>query len=197
MNTELIPQQELEKYQGYLGTAERFGMSLEIKTDADYQAALVEGKTIKDQYEIIIGRKEQITKPLNATLKSVRDLFRPLEASMEVTLGVIKAKMLGYTAEKERKVAEAAAKIDARVERGTLSEAQASVKKFVAQVPKTVSTSSGSATTKKVRKYYVTDMSLVPVEFTIPDMVKIKASFVSGFPVPGCEERIESSLSFN
>lgn len=197
MTNEFIPKQELEVYEKQLGTAEKFGLSLEVKSDEDYQSALIEGKSIKEQLEIIVKRKEEITKPLNVTLKSVRALFAPLENSLESTLKIIKTKMVGYTDEKERKAEVASKKIDARVEKGTLSQAQANVKKFVNEIPKTVATSAGSATTKKVKKYYIVDKSLVPLDFLEVDMVRVKASYKSGFPVPGIEERLESELSIS
>ena len=194
MNNELIPQKELEVYKGQLDTAERFGLELLVKNDSDYQRALVEGKSIKERLEIITKRKEEITKPLNASLKSVRDFFRPMETRLDDTLRIIKAKMLAYTEEKERKVEINQKKIEARLEKGTISQAEANVKTFMNRVDKTVVTESGSATTKKVKKYYVTDIGQVPLEFLEVDMIKVRASFKSGMPVPGIEERVENEL---
>lgn len=193
--TNIIPQNELDTYQGELDTAEKFVLSLEVKNEDDYRSALAKGKSIKVQLDAIIKRKEYITKPQYAAYKSAMDFFKPFEVSLKGTLDIIKAKMTAYTDEKERKAALAIEKIEARVERGTLSEAQGNVKKFVAEIPKTVSTVAGSATTKKVAKYYVVDKSQVPLDFLEVDLSKVKASFASGFPVPGCEMRMESQLS--
>ncbi len=196
---DIIPQKEIEVYKEQLASAEKYSTTLEVKTENDYHAALTEGTHIKSQLELITARKEQITKPLNSAVKSVRDLFKPLEMMGETALKNVKAKMLAFTMEKERLANEAKAKIDARVEKGSMKEGTAEVKKFIIDnsIQKTVATGSGSATTKKVKKYYVTDISLVPIDFLEVDMVKVKASFKSGFPVPGVEERIESELAIN
>lgn len=192
---ELIPNQELEVYKGQLESAEKYGTSLEVKTDNDYHSALTEAKSIKNQLEIIVKRKEAITKPQYSAYKSAMDFFKPFEINLKNTLDIIKAKMTAFSDEKERKVQLANARMDVRVEKGTISEAQANVTKFMNEVPKTVVTGSGSATTKKVPKYYVVDKTQIPIEFLEPDMMKIKASFKSGFPVPGVEVRMESELS--
>lgn len=194
---ELIPEKELVVYQGQLVAAEKYGTSLQVKTDNAYQEALIEAKTIKEQLEIITARKDHIVKPAYAAYKSAMDFFKPFEVKLKSTLDIIKAKMLAYTSEKERRAAVSSLKIDARVEKGTMSEAQANVKKFMNEIPRTVVTDSGSATTKKVKKYYVIDKSQVPIEFLEPDMVRIKASFRSGFPVSGVEERLENELSLS
>lgn len=197
--TEVIPQKELETYKEQLTVAERYSTTLEVNSDDSYQGALIEGKKIKEQLEIIVSRKEHITKPLNSALKSVRDLFKPLESIGETALKNVKAKMISYTNEKERKATEAKAKIDARIERGTIKESTGEVKKFIIDnsMQKTVHTEDGSATTKKVKKYYITNLADVPLDFIQVDMVKVKASFKAGFPVPGTEERLENELALN
>lgn len=192
---ELIPKKELEAYKGQLQTAEKFSTTLEVKTDADYQEALAEGKKVKEQLEVIVARKEAITKPLNTALKSVRELFKPLEAMGEGALSVVKAKMLAFQNEKEAKAAAKIEKIMDKVDAGKMSESVGNAKIFIATPDKTVSTEAGSATVSKLKKYYVVDKSKIPLQFLEPDMVKIKASFKAGTPVPGIEERLENNLS--
>lgn len=194
---DIIPKTELDSYNNQVKSVEKYSVSLEVKNENDYQSALVEAKTVKEQLEIITTRKEAITKPLYVGYKSAMELFKPFETALKTNYDIIRAKMVAYTDEKEKKIEIANAKIDARLEKGTITESQANVKKFVNEmsVQKTVSTGSGSATTKKVAKYYVTDLSKVPLEFLEVDMVKVKASYKSGFPVPGTEVRMESELS--
>src|SRR5690348_14819822 len=103
-NTEidLVPAKEVEQFKKEIAVAEKYSLNLEVKSDDDYQSALIEGKQIKEKLEIITARKEQITKPLNLALKSVRGLFAPLESAGESALRTIKTKMLSYTTQKER-----------------------------------------------------------------------------------------------
>lgn len=196
MTTETIPQTEIEVYKKQLEGAEKYSTTLDVKDDNSYQEALIEGKRIKEQLELITARKEQITKPLNEAIKSTRALFAPLEAIAEGAVKIIKMKMITFTNEQERKRLEKEAKIDAKVEAGKISEGVASAKKFMLQPEKTVVTEAGSATTKKVKKYYVVDKALIPLQFMEADMIKIKASFRAGTPVSGVEERLENELAF-
>lgn len=196
--TEIVPQTEVESYKKVVASAEKFSTSLEVKSDGDYHKALTEGKRIKEQLEIIIARKEEITKPLNAAVKSVRDLFKPLETAGENALKAIKSKMLDYTNEKDRKAEEDKKKIAERVERGTMKP-ETAVRKMgeVKASDTTVTTDAGSATTRTVKKWRVIDKTKIPLDFMEPDMVKIKASFRSGTPVSGVEEYEEKELALS
>ncbi len=191
----LVPKKELDIYKAQLATAEKFSTTLEVKTEVDYQEALAEGKHIKEQLEIIVGRKEAITKPLSAALKSARELFAPLEAVGESALAVVKTKMLSYKNEQERK---AEAKIDKIIDQanaGKISEHVANAKIMIATPDKTVVTENGKATVNKLKKYYVVDKTKIPLLYLEPDMVRIKASFKAGIPVDGIEERLENNIS--
>lgn len=192
-----VDTKEIEVYKKQLANAENFSTTLKVESDGDYQLALTEGKLIKDQLEIIVARKEEITKPLNAALKSVRELFRPLESVGETALKTIKSKMIAYSTEKDRKAEEIKQKLAERVERGTMKPETAVAKiDAIKERPKTVSTDVGSATTKTVTKYRITDITKVPVQFLEVDMVKVKASFRAGTPVPGVEAYEDKELSF-
>lgn len=192
----LVPTQEITKYKEALASAEKFSLGLTITNDDEYKAALAEGTAIKTQLTAIVARKEIITKPLNASLKSVRELFKPLEAAGESALATIKGKMLNYTREKERKEEETKQKLAQRVERGTMKP-ETLVKKLenMPTAAPTVQTEEGKATTKTVQKWRVIDKSKIPVEFMEPNMVAIKAAFKAGNPVPGVEQYEEKELS--
>lgn len=192
-----IDTKEIQKYEEDTKGFIAFGDSLKIESEDDYKVALETGKQFKDRLGVITKRKEEITKPLNAALKSVRDLFKPIETAGEEALSVIKTKMLAYTNEQTRKAEEAKAKLADRVERGTMKEETAVRKIDEIKTPeKTVKSESGSATTKVLKKYRVVDKSKIPLEFLEPDMTAIKASFKDGKPVDGVEEYEENTLAF-
>ena len=193
----IIEKKEIKIYEKEIKIAVRYGESLVIKDSATYELALVEGKRIKDRLNEITARKEEITKPINIALKSVRDLFRPIETAGEEAVKTIKDKMLEYTKERAEKAEEIKLKLAARVERGTMRIDTAVRKIGEVETPeKTVMTAEGKATTVSRRAWRVTDKSKIPLEFMEPDMVKIKASFRSGKPVPGVEEYEEQDLKF-
>src|SRR3990167_9700763 len=92
-----IDTKEISNYKRELTTAVNYSQGLVIKNQDDYELALAEGKRIKIRLDAIIGRREEITKPMNIALKSIRDLFRPIETAGENAIDIIKSKMLEYT----------------------------------------------------------------------------------------------------
>jgi len=191
-----IPTKEIQAYTAEVLKAENYAGTLKIVSAEDYTSALGEGKAIKEKLDLYIARKEEITKPLNAALKSVRDLFKPIETAGDNALRTIKQKMLAYTAEQTRKAEEAKIKLAERVERGTM-KVETAVRKIeeIKAPEKTVATDEAKAVTKTVIKYRVTDKTKIPLEFMEPDMVAIKASFKKGVSVPGCEAYEEKELT--
>lgn len=193
---ELIETKEVEVYRAHVSLAESYAQNLVITTPEDYTAALEEGKKIKTTLDQITTRKEEITKPLNASLKSIRDLFKPFETSGSEALSTIKRKMLSYTQEEARKAEAAKQKLAERVERGTMKPETAIRKIEDIKAPeKTVASETAKATTKTVQKWRVVDKSKIPLEFMEPDMVRIKAEFRAMRPVPGVEQYEEQELS--
>lgn len=203
-NNTIVPVQEIEKYQKEIKSAEKFSLDLEVKTDADYEAALAEGKVVKTQLDAIVARKEEITKPMYSSYKSILALFKPIETSGEAALAKIKSKMLAYKQAQAAKVEADKQKLAERVERGTMKPETAVRKMDAMQAPvQTVKTDAGKATTKKVKKYRLVDVYALPKEFLKPtlklsdvaDTDKVKAAFKLGQTVAGVEEYIEEELS--
>lgn len=191
-----VPTKEIAKYKFEIARAGQFAGSLVVKSQIDYEMALEEGKSIKTQLETITSRKEEITKPLNAALKSVRDLFKPIETMGEDALRTIKSKMLAYTAEQNRKAEEEKLKLAKKVETGYIKPETAVARMgAIVEPEKTVVTEAGKATTKMLTKYRVINKAEIPLDFMEPDMVKIKVSFRAGMPVKGVEEYQEANLN--
>ena len=193
---QIVDTKEIELYQKQVASAAKFSTTLTVKTKEDYEGALAEGKDIKAKLDAIVERKQEITKPLYSSYKSVLALFKPIEDAGETALRAIKSKMLEYT---NRKTAEAEAeklKLAHKVETGYMKPETAVAKMdAIVEQPKTVSTENGSATTRTVKKYYIVDKAKIPLQFMEANMVAIKASFRAGMPVAGVEEREEKELS--
>lgn len=192
----LIETKEVEQYKGEIEKAEKYSTTLVIASKEDYQMALEEGKRVKEILDKIVSRKEEITKPLNASLKSIRELFKPFETAGENALSTIKNKMLAFTREEARKAEEAKQKLAERVERGTMKP-ETAVRKIeeMPEQAKTVQSETAKATTRTVIKYRVTDKSKIPLQFMEPDMVAIKAEMRKGNKVDGVEAYEEQELS--
>ena len=185
-----LPTQEVEQTNKQVMGLQTTASTLTLKTPADVEVASELLKKITDAEKLLVTRKEEITRPLMRGLASVRDLFKPLELTLDNAKKVTKAKLLAYNTAEEEKIAVEKARIEARLDKGTMREDTAVAK--IAAV--------GSATKMKTRtltKVRVTDESLLPREFLVPNMTAITEAILrQNQHVPGAEkysERIVSS----
>lgn len=162
--------------------------ALEIKTPEDMVAATDHLSKMKSVAKMIKARKEAITKPLMEALNSARDLFKPIEQDLASAEGTIKTKMLAYNAEQDRKAEEERIRLAKRVEKGTM-KAETAVAKMenIQDAPTTTTGKVGQVSTRTVKKYRVTNESLIPREYLMPDMSKITEALKVGKDVPGAE----------
>lgn len=145
-------------------------------------------RTIKDIETGITARKEEITRPLMKALASARDLFKPLETGHAEAKKVIKEKMLAYQIEEEQRIAEAQAKIEARVEKGSMRPDTAAGKL------ETIQEGKSKLNTRILRKLEIVDESLLPREFLVPDRDAITKALFAGTVVPGAQLKEEKVI---
>jgi len=138
---------------------------------------------LNETKKVIKARKEEITKPLNAALKSARDLFAPIESQYEEAESILATKLIGYKRKVEAETEAAAAKLAARVEKGTMKIETAERK--IGELPTvqtTVQTEHGRVQFRKVKKMRVVDESKVPDEYWVVDMVALcRDALATGF----------------
>jgi len=170
--------------------------ALTIESQEDMASATELLSKINQTGDMIKARKEAITKPLNAGLKSARELFKPLETAQSEAKRIVSQKMIAYQNKVEEEERKAKAKLAARVEKGTM-KLDTAVKKMEA-IPETqnkVEAKSGSVTFKEVRVPKVVDEAKVPREYLILDMVKIRKAALAGVEIPGVVVEIEKQLA--
>lgn len=171
---------------------------LVIASDNDLPIATELLAKIKTVGKMIKDRKEEITKPLNAALASARELFRPIETSHADAELVIKKKILGYQDFVEKQRLEAASKIAARVEKGTMRTDTAMRKMDDLQEVQTkTSTASGTVSTRTIKKVRIINAELLPRDYLLPDTVKINKAALAGVVIPGVEVYEEKTLATN
>lgn len=146
-----VDSKELAPVKARITKAEQFATALTVtdeKTQHSATVALSELNKIGDE---VTRRKEEITKPLNAALKSTRELFKPLEDGVAVATRIIKSKLGAYHDAEEAKKAADAQKLADRVERGTM-KAETAARKIEEIVPvaKSVTTDAGAVQYRKV-----------------------------------------------
>lgn len=187
---------ELELVQEQTLLAVESAKTLIIDSDAKMGYATDMLKQIKVVGKLITEKKELITKPLNQALKEARDMFRPYEETCEETEKIVKQKMVAYQNEQEKKRREELAKIEAKVEKGTM-KMETAIKKIenVQEVQTSVQGSTGAISTRILKKVRIADESLLPREYLIPDLKKIEAVAKAGVEIPGVEVYEEKSIA--
>lgn len=155
-------------------------------------------KKIKTVGKMIKEKKDSIIKPINEGLKSVKEMFAPVEADCEAADGIISKKMLDYQREQddkrrkaEREAAEKLAETAKKLEEGKVTEKQAEkeiakVETKLEKAPEAI-TKSASFHTRIVRKIKIIDAELIPREYLTADEPKIRQALFAGIEVAGTE----------
>lgn len=149
---------------------------------------------IKSSAKDLKSRKEEITNPLNAALKSARSLFKPLEDDLATAERTIKGKMLDYSNEVEEEARKKAAKLEDRVERGTMRTDTAMRKMDeIETVGSSVQGASGSVQFRTVRNIKIVDPTKIPLKYLSNEKVlaaisaAVRTDVLNGTKVDGVE----------
>jgi hypothetical protein len=155
-----------------------------IVTPTDIDAATPLLQHIKGNLNRVIDRKEEITKPLNAALKAVRDLFRPSENALKECERILKLKIA--TANNNIREANRIAQLatQAALQQGdVLAAAQHSGAIQSTEAPQGLQL-------RAVFRCRVVNPAMLPREFLMPDEAKIRehvARYGKQHPIPGVE----------
>lgn len=149
---------------------------------------------IKTAAKDVKTRKEEITKPLNDALKSARSLFKPIEDDLAVAERTIKDKMLDYSNEVEAEARKQAAKLEDRVERGTMRTDTAMRKMDeIETVGSSVQGEKGSVQFRTVRNIKIVDPTKIPLKYLSNEKVlaaisaAVRTDVLNGTKVDGVE----------
>ncbi len=165
--------------------------ALTIKSPTDLQVAEDILGSIKSAEKAITTRKEEITRPLMQGLASVRDMFKPLELTLDSVKKLTKSKVLAYQTMDDERIAMEKAKIEQRLAAGTI-RADTALKKFgeIAEAPKS------RLQTRTLTKVRIMDETLIPREYMVPDMPKITEMVLKqGIDIMGVEKYQEKIIA--
>lgn len=192
----LPPAKEMTEIKEQVFGVQKSANDLVIKTKEDMALGADLLHNVKAVEDLIVERKEGITRPLMTALSSVRDLFKPLELAHQDAKKVIKAKMLAYQIEEDEKIEKEKARIAARVEKGTMKVETASAKLETIGTTgaKTVG-SVGKTSIRVVKKVRIVDESRIPREYLVPNMTAITEAIIrNGAVIAGVETYEEKSI---
>ena len=162
---------------------------LVINNDEDYQAAGSLKLKVQQVGKIITEQEKKITKPLNEALAEVREMFSPAKQSYKMANELVVKKMIAYDDLKEAAAEEAKKKIASKVETGYIKPETAEVQlSQVQEAPGAVKNNVGTVFIKKVKNVRVINESLIPREYLVIDMVKLRRAILTeGKEVAGAE----------
>ena len=154
-----------------------------VTNQEEYDNAYNLGKKVSSLLKSIDEKEKSITKPINDSLKQIRDMFRPYKEQVEAEKVNIGKILTTYVQEEERKKKLAEEKIVARLEKGTLKESTA-VRKLGE-----IDTADTTGKTTSVLTVTVTDLTKIPLEYFTLDESKVKEDFRAGKVIEGviCE----------
>lgn len=184
--TEVLAQQQVEETKSQVTVLVKQANNLLIDDQQKVGVASDILSQVKDYKKGLKDKKESITKPLNESLKNIRSLFAPLEANLDEVEIIIKRKVLAFNDEVRKKADAEKAKLEARLEKGTIKVETAFKKMADVVEPETkVMGNTGKLIEKTIREAVIGDENLIPREYFVLDMVKIRKVIAAGGSIPG------------
>jgi hypothetical protein len=159
-----------------------------IESDGDMLKATGYLSVLNKELDRIIADKEKITKPLNQTLKEVRGRYKPAEEFLSEKIESVRKMMSVFRTQQKALVESEAAKIAARVGegKGKLKFETASDKiDALAKPEKVLGTENGAVTFRTIKKFELTDIKSVPIEYLELNEMMVKEAMKNSIEIPG------------
>lgn len=157
---------------------------------------------IKDISKGMETQRKSRVQPLNDEVKEINSEYKPLAADLKKAESYIKNEMLEYSNEVDRIAAEKAAKLESRVERGTMRTDTAMRKMDeIEKMGSSVEGSKGSVNFRMVRVIKVVDVTKIPAKYLndakVLDAIKsaVRTDVMNGTLVDGVEVVEEKQIA--
>jgi hypothetical protein len=159
---------------------------LQVTDNESYDMAATLMKNLKTLAAQAETSKKKITDPINASLKAVREHFKPFEDTVDALQKDTKEKMNAFLIkqEEERK------KLEKKFESGEIKKVSTLVKKQEA-----LTATSSAAKVRKVQKLKIVNESKIPREYLVPNESLIKQHLLEGKKISGCELVEENQIA--
>ena len=152
---------------------------------------------INSYLDKVVAWKEAKTKPLNSALRVIRAETKSLETMLESAVTIIRAELSRYATAVEADRLAKSAKIEKRLESGSLGIVKAVEKLGALEVlPDKVETASGSLQFRDKLFLEITDLALIPRTYMLPNEPLILQEIKDGVVVPGAVVKI-IKISYN
>lgn len=172
-----------------------------IESDQDIKDATDDLSIIAKLKKAIEEKRKEYVVPIGDYLKAVNETFKQFTEPLNQADAITRRKVLDYRAEQERirleqekinRLREEAARAEMQL-KGELTE-PVGLLKVQDEAPARYRTDSGTLGTGKVWKFEVVDFSLLPNDYKVADIVKIRKVVIAGATIPGVRAWQEESL---
>jgi len=154
-----------------------------ITTQEEYDTTHEIGKKVGALLKNIDKEEKSITKPINDSLKKIRDMFRPFKTQVTEVSNDLKKRRQTWIDAEAKKARIEEERIAKRVEKGTMREDTAVGK--LADIEQKAPDTKGGMTSVLVVK--VIDVKLIPEKYLTVNESAIKADHREGVDIPGVE----------
>ena len=142
--------------------------------------------------DTLVADREKLTKPINESLKAIRDKYRPADTMINEAIISIRSKMSLYQTKQIQLQKEKEAKIAARLEKGNLSIEKAMAKIEAIDSPESeVKTLEGLVKFRESLVLKIIDELAIPREYLVVDEKKLLEALKTGKTVAGAEIEIK------
>jgi hypothetical protein len=162
--------------------------TLVIKSSSDMKKATEYLSQLNLAKDKVTDRMETITKPAKQTIKAAEAVWKPFITAAKEAIELIRENMSEYQTEQTRLAREEEEKIASRVGQGKGKLKYETAVQQIENVDKPVDkvmTESGSVKFREDEVFEVIDITLLPVEYILPNEVKIRAAMKDGKKLPG------------
>jgi len=161
-------------------------LSLEIVDQPTLQEASTYLVSAKKDYKALKADMDSLLAPLKETAEGIKAKYDPRLKALKSVIDALTTKTTQYQTKLINAQREAQEKITAKVESGYIKPETAVDKlSSLGTVEKRVETEVGGMSFIATKCFEVTDLSLVPIEFHLPDEVNIRKAMKDGIELAG------------
>lgn len=162
-------------------------------TDSISMKRAVEVLSQMNRYsDTVKTKKEELTKPINITLKNIRLMFKPVEEIYDESISILRKKMSDYQTAELKTREEEALRIANRVGEGKGKlKVETAINKIESldKPEEAVSTDSGTVKFRTVKELEITDETLIPRKYLVVDERLLTNDLKNGHTIPGASLR--------
>jgi len=168
---------------------------LVIKNSKDMSGATAILSQLNKFLDKLTEEKEKLTKPINTALKEIRTRYKPVEDEISIAISTLKIKMVDYQTEAKKQSDLETTKIADKMLSGKMKMETAMKKMSEIDAPDSkVKTEDGSVSFREVKKFEVMDMSMLPIEYILPNETLIRKAMLEGVEIPGVRYYQEQAI---